>query len=316
MSKAPKLGAIGAVADTSLGFRNRILNGAMSIDQRNIGAAQTFTAAAALAYCVDRWYGYCTGAGVTGQRVAGASPNQFNYRFTGAASVTKIGFAQRIEAANCQDLAGTTATLSVDLANSLLTTVTWTAWRANATDAFGTLAAPTRTQIATGTITVNSTLTRYSVPISIPGAATTGIEVEFSVGAQVSGTWTIGRAQLEAGGAATPFEVRPIGMEISLCQRYYQAIGKDVNNELNFYAFANAASVTSLANVPLLCEMRGTPIVTKVGAWSGTNTNGQPVISTVSKQRFTISAVATAAGMVQFNNSTASTMHITADAEL
>jgi hypothetical protein len=194
----------------------------MSIDQRNAGAAQTITAAAALAYTVDRWYGYCTGANVTGQQVAGAAPNAFNYRYTGAASVTKIGHAQRIEAANCQDLAGTTATFAVDLANSLLTTVTWTAYRANTNDTFGTLASPTRTSIGTGTFTVTSTLARYSAQITVTAASTTGIEIELSVAAQTSGTWTIGRAQLEAGAVATPFEVRPIGLELALCQRYFQ----------------------------------------------------------------------------------------------
>ena len=79
------------------GLRNRIINGAMTIDQRNAGAAQTITAGAALAYSVDRWYAYCTGANVTGQQVQGASAGQFRYRFTGVASVTGIGFGQRIE---------------------------------------------------------------------------------------------------------------------------------------------------------------------------------------------------------------------------
>ena len=205
--------------------KNKFINGAFGIDQRNGGAAQTITAAAALAYTGDRWYAYCTGANVTGQRVAGTAPNQYNYQFTGAASVTKIGFAQRIEAANSLDLAGSTAVLSVQLANSLLTTVTWTAWYANTTDSFGPLAGLTRTQIATGTFTVTSTLTRYSTTISIPGAATTGIEVEFSVGAQTSGTWTIGTAQLEIGSVATPFERRLIGQELAFCQRYYETGG-------------------------------------------------------------------------------------------
>lgn len=222
--------ADGGINATSLngtqfaGFRNKIINGAMAIDQRNSGSVQTFTAGAALAYCVDRFYGYCTGANVTGQRVAGTAPNQFNYQFTGAASVTKIGFSQRIEAANSQDLAGTTATLSVDLANSLLTTVTWTAWRANTNDAFGTLASPTRTQIGTGTFTVTGTLTRYSAQISVPAAATTGIEVELSVGAQTSGTWTIGRLKLEPGAFATAYDHMPIGVELGMCQRYTFAI--------------------------------------------------------------------------------------------
>ena len=205
------------------GNRNRIINGSMMIDQRNAGASQTITAAAALAYTVDRWYAYCTGANVTGQRVQGASAGMFRYQFTGAASVTGIGFGQRIEQINSAALAGTTATLSVDLANSLLTTVTWTAYYANTADAFGTLASPTRTQIATGTWTVNSTVTRYSTNISIPAAATTGVEIVLSVGAQTSGTWTIGAVQLEPGSVATPSERRSDGLELMLAQRYYWA---------------------------------------------------------------------------------------------
>jgi hypothetical protein len=207
---------------SNTGFRNRIINGDMRIDQRNAGASQTFTAAAALAYSIDRFYGYCTGANVTGQRVAGTSPNEFVYRFTGAASVTAIGFGTRLEATNTTDLAGSTATLSVQLANSLLTSVTWTAYYATTADAFGTLASPTRTQIATGTFTVTSSLATYSAQISVPSAATTGIEIVFTVGAQISGTWTIDNVQLEAGSTATDFERRPIGTELALCQRYYE----------------------------------------------------------------------------------------------
>lgn len=215
------LGPTGGVF--TAGLRNRFINGGMAIDQRNGGAAQTITAGAALAYTVDRWYAYCTGANVTGQRVAGSGTSQYRYQFTGAASNTKIGFAQRIEAANSYDLNGRAITVAVDLANSLLTTVTWTAWYANTADTFGTLASPTRTSIGTGTVTVTSTPTRYYIPITLPAAATTGIEIEFSVGAQVSGTWTIGEAQLVAGSASELWrEQRPIGMELALCQRYYQ----------------------------------------------------------------------------------------------
>jgi hypothetical protein len=205
------------------GLRNRIVNGGMSIDQRNSGVAQTITAGAALAYTVDRFYAYSTGANVTGQQVAGTSPNAYLYRFTGAASVTKIGFAQRIENINCQDLAGKTATLSVDLSNSLLTTVTWTAYYANSANTFGSLASPTRTLISTGTFTVTATLTRYNTNITVPSAATTGIEIELSVAAQTSGTWNIGNFQLELGSVATTFEQRFIGLEYLLGQRYYQA---------------------------------------------------------------------------------------------
>ena len=239
------------------GMRNRIINGDMDTDQRNAGAAQTFTAAAALAYSVDRWYGYCTGANVTGQQIAGATAGQFRYRFTGAASVTGIGFGQRIEQLNSTDLASTTATLSVDLANSLLTSVTWTAFYATTADTFGTLASPTRTQIATGTFTVNSTVTRYSTNISVSGAATTGIEIVFTVGAQTSGTWTIGNVQLEPGTVATPFERRSYGQEVALCQRYYET-GTWACSGITYSGNGDTrASLTSFA-----VTKRATPTVT------------------------------------------------------
>jgi hypothetical protein len=242
-------------------FKNKIINGAMAVDQRNAGASQTFTAGAALAYAVDRWYGYCTGANVTGQRVAGTGADQYRYRFTGASSVTAIGFAQRIEQLNSYDLNTTTATLSVDLANSLLTSVTWTAFYANTADTFGTLASPTRTQIATGTFTVTSTVTRYSASISIPAAATTGIEIVFTVGAQTSGTWTIGDVQLEAGSSATAFERRSYGQELQLCQRYAYVMRTYSAGEayFRFPTGYTAGSSTTVTNIPYPVEMRSTP---------------------------------------------------------
>ncbi|NBW18211.1 MAG: hypothetical protein EBR82_60575 [Caulobacteraceae bacterium] len=239
----------------------------MRIDQRNAGASQTFTAGAALAYSVDRFYGYCTGANVTGQRVAGTAPNEFAYRFTGATSVTAIGFGTRLEATNTQDLAGSTATLSVQLANSLLTTVTWTAFYANTADAFGTLASPTRTQIATGTFTVNSTLTTYSTQISIPSAATTGIEIVFTVGAQTSGTWTIDNVQLESGSSATDLERRPIGTELALCQRYYEQTGKDKIYS-NFGVGYSYSSTASFILYALKTTKRTTPTIVTTGTAS------------------------------------------------
>jgi hypothetical protein len=203
-------------------FRNVLINGGFGIDQRNAGTSQTITAAAALAYTVDRWYAYCTGANITGARVAGTAPSQFFYRFTGAISNTAVGFGQRIEAANSFHLAGQAVTLSVNIASTSLTSITWTAFYANTTDTFGTLASPTRTQIATGTFTVNSTLSRKTTNITIPSAATTGIEIVFTGGALLgSQTLTFDDAQLELGTVATPFEQKPIGTELSLCQRYY-----------------------------------------------------------------------------------------------
>lgn len=132
----------------------------------------------------------------------------------------------------------------MELANSLLTTVNWSAWYANTTDTFGTLAAPTRTLIGSGSITVNTTATRYYVPITLPAGATTGLEIEFSVGAQTSGTWTIGEAQLVAGSASELWrEQRPLGMELGLSQRYLPAY-RSVNTVDFLPGMAQVASAT------------------------------------------------------------------------
>ena len=214
-------------------LRNRIINGNMYVAQRGTSAtvtAGTTVPTASTGYpCVDRWFVYSTGANVTAAQVAGATNNKNLLQVTGAASVTAVGIGQRIEQLNSYDLAGQTCTLSVNIANSLLTTVTWTASYATTADTFGTIGTPTKTQIATGTFTVTSTLTQYTVNIAVPAAATTGVEILFTVGAQTSGTWQIGNAQLEVGTVATPFERRLYGQELALCQRYYE---KSYNNSV------------------------------------------------------------------------------------
>lgn len=210
---------------TVVNFRNVLINGGFSIDQRFSGTARTIVAGDTIAngYVVDRWYNYCTGANITGQRIAGTAPSQHHYRLTGATSNTGFGLGQRIEAANSFHLAGRVVTLSVNISSTSLTSITWTAFRANTTDTFGTLASPTRTQIATGTFVVSSTLGTKIATFVVPADATTGIEIVFTGGALVaSQTVTFDDAQLEVGSSATSFEQRPTGLEFDLCRRYYE----------------------------------------------------------------------------------------------
>ena len=318
-----------ATAATGFGFKNRILNGAMMVDQRNAAASQTFTAAGALAYSVDRWYGYCTGANVTGQQVAGSTTptvTQNRYRFTGAASVTAVGFGQRIEQKNSYDLAGSTCTLSADLAiSATLTTVTWTAYYATTTaDTFGSLASPTVTSIATGTFTVSATVTNFTTNISIPAAATTGIQILFTVGALTAGlTWTIGNVQLEKGSTATSFDYRPYGTELALCQRYYAKMqASDAFGMLGIGSVASATAVSIYAKLPVSMRSQPTinystlrlddntaaPAVTSLG----TNRSGVDNVS----QTFNASGgglTANRVGMLQANNSTSGYLDATAE---
>lgn len=233
---------------------------------------------------------YCTGANVTAAQVAGSSANRNNLQITGAASVTAIGVGQRIESLNSYDMAGSTATLSVNLSNTLLTAVTWTAYYANTADTFGTLASPTRTQIATGGFTITSTLANYSAQISIPAAATTGIEIVFTVGAQVSGTWVIGNVQLEKSSIATSYDYRSIGTELALCQRYFEKsystdVAPATNTALGTFNFSGSSEGNGNVIVPIQYSTKRTaPALTgyllagTAGSWnyerSGSSSTG------------------------------------------
>ena len=248
---------VGTLAMGSSFLRNRIINGNMYVAQRATTAtvtAGTTVPTVSTGYpCVDRWFVYSTGANVTAAQVAGSGSNRNLLQITGAASVTAVGVGQRIETLNSYDLSGQTCTLSVSMANSLLTTVTWTASYANTTDTFGTIGTPTKTQISTGTFTVNSTLTRYTVNISVPAAATTGIEILFTVGAQISGTWQVGNVQFEAGSVATPFEKPIYSQQLIDCQRYYftyAAAGKDFQESV-VRGGLTAAEMTAICPVTM-----------------------------------------------------------------
>lgn len=204
-------------------FRNVVVNGDMAVDQEFAGASTPVTAAAALKYVLDQWYAYCTGANISGQQVAGPIANTFRYKLTGAASNTGAWFGQRMEAVNTAYLAGSTATIQALLSSVGLTQVTWTLYYATTKDTFGSVASPTRTQIATGNFTINSTEAKYEAQVTIPSAATTGLELVISCGSLISGqTLTIGDVQLEKAGAASEFERVPFDEQLRRCQRYWE----------------------------------------------------------------------------------------------
>jgi len=64
--------------------------------------------------------------------------------------------------------------------------------------------------------------------------------------------------QLELGTVATPFEHRPVGLELGLCQRYYQKVGGPAGN---YCAITGVGAYTAVP-VFFVIEMRATPTVT------------------------------------------------------
>jgi len=243
--------------------KNRIINGNVSVDQRNAGASQTFTAAAAVAYCVDRFYASCTGANITGQQVAGTAPYQYAYKFTGATSNTGTLFGQRIESLNIADLVSTTVVGQAQIASSTITTVTWTAYYANTTNTFSS-----KTSIATGTITITSTPTIYTFSFNAGSSAANGVAIEFTTGALVAAaTLQYSGVQLEAGTIATPYEFNQYQVQLAQCQRYYQQFKPGANN-LAYGPGWCPSNNTAILMLPLAIPLRGTPTLTTTGTAS------------------------------------------------
>lgn len=264
-----------ALTPSGYGMRNAIINGDFSIDQRNGGNQQVITAGAALAYTVDRWYSYCTGANIAVRQQTASVPLRFRYQMAGSSGNTGAFLGQRIEAANSYHFAGKVAALSVYLQSSTITSVNWAVYRANTTDTFGTVASPTRTLIASGSLPVTSTMARQSVLMDIPTAATTGLEIVFSV-PSLGGLDILffGNVQFEANPQVTPFEQRPIGTELALCQRYYE-VGE---YQIQSLSTTNGATYYQMNRFAVLKRRAADVTVTSLGArgFSSTLTAATP----------------------------------------
>ena len=242
----------------TFGFKNRIINGAMVIDQRNAGASVTITANPQ--YTLDRWFaGVTAGSKISIQQNAGAvtPPTGFT-KYLGVTSLaaTSLGstdlyyLQQSIEGFNTADLSFGTASASA---------ITISFWvRSSLTGTFGAVllnAGSNRSYPFNYTIASANTWTQITQTISgdVTGTwatdNTTGFQLRFGLGAGstysgTAGAWgtanvvtTTGATsvvgtngatfyitgvQLEKGSTATSFDYRPYGTELNLCQRYYE----------------------------------------------------------------------------------------------
>jgi len=256
------------VTDQVLTHRNRIINGAMVIDQRNSGTSITITNTSSYTYTVDRWaaYTYPTGSKFSVQQNAGSvtPPVGFtNYLGATSLSAHSIGSSDihvvrhAIEGFNTADLGWGSANAK---------SVTLSFWvRSSLTGTFGgslTNALFNRSYPFSYTISVANTWEQKKITINgdTSGTWATGntsginLNLGLGVGSSYSGTagsWASGDyrsstgatsvvgtngatfyvtgVQLEVGSQATPFEHRSYGEELSLCQRYYIEYGKDLN---------------------------------------------------------------------------------------
>jgi hypothetical protein len=82
-----------------------------------------------------------------------------------------------------------------------------------------------------------------------------GVQGTENMGPYLNATWDLTNVQLEVGSIATPFERRPVSMELILCQRYFQWVPF---NALNFFSSPGWSYQVS---VPFIVQMRASPTV-------------------------------------------------------
>jgi hypothetical protein len=226
------------------GFRNRIINGNFDIWQRG-------TSFTGNEYGADRWLHTRVGTTHTATRqpfalgqtdvpneptyycrtvvssVAGASNNSQLVQFiedvrTFAGQQVTVSFWAKVDA---------TKNIAVDFFQN-----------------FGTGGSPSAavSGIGAAKISIGTSWQKVTVTASVPSISgktlgtdsnsSLNVNIFFDAGSdfnartdslgQQSGTFEIAQVQIEPGPVATPFEQRPIGTELALCQRYCQRTGR------------------------------------------------------------------------------------------
>ena len=237
------------------GFKNRIINGAMVIDQRNAGASVSNTTAAI--YTLDRWGCYGPSASKFTVQQSSTAPAGFNNSLLVTSSAaTAVGASdiyhlfQQVEGLNVSDLGwGTASAQTITLSFQVRSSLTGT-FGGSLRNSAGNRSYPF-------TYTISTANTWETKSIAIAGdttgtwLTTNGIGISLSIGLGVgstfsgtAGAWAganylsatgatsvvgtsgatfyITGVQLEKGSTATSFDYRPYGTELALCQRYFE----------------------------------------------------------------------------------------------
>jgi hypothetical protein len=283
-------------------MKNRIINGAMVIDQRNAGASVTPTDQQ---YTLDRWVARLSQASkFTVQQNAGSVtlPIGFNnYLGCTSSSSYSVGsgdyfaITQYIEGFNFSDLNwGTANAKTVTLSFQVYSSLTGTFGGALQNNAFN------RSYPFTYTISSANTWTTISVTITGDTSGTwvgatngVGVRVNFSLGmgstySGTAGSWSsnnyfsatgatsvvgtngatfyITGVQLEVGSSATSFDYRQYTQELILCQRYYwqqNGIASTVTTIGSGMAY-DSTDIRCTVQNPV--TMRTTPTITFTGS--------------------------------------------------
>jgi hypothetical protein len=212
-------GSAQTTAATGFGFKNRLINGDMRIDQRNAGAS--VSPAGSAVYIADRWKIQAVSG--TAQRISSTLSGFANsFKYTSSGSNTYMQMGQQIEFVNCADLQNQTVVISfrakANNANSGSTALTVRTRTAAAADGAALFAGSN----SDTSVTLTTSDAIYTVTRTLP--STFGaLSLEFVLGSHVSSDGIeVTGIQLEKGSTATSFDYRDYGRELALCQRYYE----------------------------------------------------------------------------------------------
>ncbi len=241
-----------------LSFRNKFINGNMQVHQRGNGTASTGT----FTYTTDRWYVYCVGAGCSYSQVDTSTGKALEV-IPDLGTTNQI-IAQKIENVNCLKLTEQTVTISGKVYIDDATGVTF---NTNIYSASTTNASYGSTRAFSSNLT-SGEFVSFSSQITLPVDAKNGVEVDFSFLNAGGRTIRVTDLQFEEGSVATPFEHRPYGFELSLCQRYFCKgwFGK-------WYGVTQATGYFEGCAFTWPVEMRNAPTTKKTDFYSGDLTN-------------------------------------------
>jgi len=273
------------------GFRNRIINGDMRIDQRNAGASVTPTANT---YALDRWFFQLTQASKFSVQQSSTAPTGFNNSsFVTSASAYSVlstdtfNLQQRVEGFNFADLGWGTASAQ---------TVTLSFWvRSSLTGTFaGSFrnSAANRSYAFTYSVSVANTWEQKTITVAGDTSGTwvgatngIGVILSFDIGSgstfqTTAGAWAAGNfisatgatsvvgtsgatfyitgVQLEAGSVASPFERRDYGRELMMCQRYLWKLDASNGANINGNTYPLASLTTANVWLPVTQRAAGT----------------------------------------------------------
>ena len=226
--------AVQSVSSSLGGFKNKLINGNFDIWQRG----NTFNAVAVNGYTADRWaISYDNGgtrnitrqAFTRGQTDVPNNPFYFlsvQQTIAGTSAPQKFNaLVQRMEDSRLLSGKKVVLTFWAKASTPFNSVISLQQW-------FGTGGSPSpqvvhnspEFQITTTwqKFTINFELSSVSGKVLGTNPDTDFLQVAFGLPLNSTFTFDVAQVQLEEGSFATPFEQRPIGTELALCQRYYE----------------------------------------------------------------------------------------------